>query len=149
MTKNITNYVRIYSNCQRVRVHHHKSYEQLKFILSSDMNFFHTMIMNFIIDMSSTRNSYISKTSDAILILIDKLIKYAVYISTSKFLNAERLVDLMWREFINQNDMMRNIISNKDSLFTSKFWSSLCWHFDAKRKLNIAFHFQTNDQTKR
>ena len=149
MTKNITNYVRICSNCQRVRVHHHKSYEQLKLISSSDVNSFHIVTMNFIIDMSSTRDSYISKTSDAILVLIDKLIKYAVYISTSKSLNAKRLVDLMWREFISQHDMMRNIISNRDSLFTSKFWSILCWHLDAKRRLSTAFHSQTNDQTKR
>ena len=78
-----------------MRVHHHKSYEQLKLISSSDVNFFHIVIMNFIIDMSSTRNSYISKTNDAILVLINKLIMYAIYISTSKFLNAERLVDLM------------------------------------------------------
>ena len=149
MTKNITNYVRICSNCQRVRVHHHKSYEQLKLISSSDVNSFHIVTMNFIIDMSSTKNSYTNKTNDAILVLIDKLIKYAIYISTNKSLNAKRFVDLMWREFINQNDMMRNIISNRDSLFTSKFWSILCWHLDAKRRLSTAFHSQTNDQTKR
>ena len=149
MTKNITNYVRICSDCQRVRVHHHKSYEQLKLISSSDVNSFHIVTMNFIIDMSSTRDSYTSKTSDAILVLIDKLIKYAIYISTSKSLNAERLADLMWREFISQHDMMRNIISNRDSLFTSKFWSILCWHLDAKRRLSTAFHSQTDDQTKR
>ena len=149
MTKNITNYVRICSNCQRVRVHHHKSYEQLKLISSSDVNSFHIVTMNFIIDMSSTKNSYTNKTNDAILVLIDKLIKYAIYISTNKSLNAKRFVDLMWREFINQNDMMRNIISNRDSLFTSKFWSTLCWHLDAKRKLSTTFHSQINNQTKR
>ena len=51
--------------------------------------------MNFIIDMSFARDSYIEKINDAILMLIDKLIKYATYIATIKDLNIERLTDLM------------------------------------------------------
>ena len=126
MIDNIVEYVRNCSNCQRVRVHHHKSYKNLTFISSNDVDSFHTMIMNFIIDMSSARNSYTETINDAILVLIDKLTKYATYIATIKNLNVERLVDLMWREFICRHDMMRNIISNRDSLFTSHFWSTLC-----------------------
>ena len=90
MTKNITNYIRICLNCQRVRVSHHKSYEQLKLISSSDMNSFHIVTMNFIIDISLTRNSYISRTSHAILILIDKLVKYVIYISVKKKAKKKR-----------------------------------------------------------
>ena len=133
MIDDIAEYVRNCSNCQRVRIHHHKSYENLTFISSNDVDSFHTVIMNFITDMSFARNSYIEKINDAILVLIDKLIKYVTYIATIKDLNIERLVDLMWREFICRHDMMRNIISNRDSLFTSHFWSTLCWHLRAKR----------------
>jgi len=76
-------------------VHHHKLYEKLMFISSEDVNLFHMMIMNFIIDMSSAKNSYIEKTSNAILIMINKLIKHAIYISTIKDLNVERLANLL------------------------------------------------------
>jgi len=51
--------------------------------------------MNFITDMSSAKNSYIEKTSDVILIIIDKLIKHAIYISTIKDLNVEELANLL------------------------------------------------------
>jgi len=76
-------------------VHHHKFYEKLTFISSESMNSFHMMIINFIINMLSAKNSYIEKTSDVILIIINKLIKHVIYISTIKDLNIKRLMNLL------------------------------------------------------
>ncbi len=76
-------------------MHHHKFYEKLTSIFSKNVNSFHMMIMNFIIDMFSAKNLYIEKTSDAILIMIDKLIKHVIYISMIKDLNIERLANLL------------------------------------------------------
>ncbi len=149
MLKEMMKYVRICSDCQRVQVHHHKFYEKLTSISSESVNSFHTMIMNFITDMLFAKNSYIEKTSDAILIMIDKLIKHAIYISMIKDLNVERLMNLLWWKFISQHEMMRSIILNWNSLFISHFWITLCWHLEAKQKLSIAFHSQINDQTER
>jgi len=47
------------------------------------------------IDMFSVKNLYIEKTSDAILIIINKLIKHAIYILMIKDLNVEKLVNLL------------------------------------------------------
>ena len=145
----INEYVRIYFDCQRVRVHHYKLYNKFNFISSNDENSFHTIIMNFIIDMSSTRNLYINKINNAILMLMNKLTKHATYIATIKNLNAKNFAKLFWREFISHHDMMRDIILNKSLLFTNHFWSTLCWHLNAKRQFNTAFHSQTNDQIKK
>ncbi len=101
------------------------------------------------IDMFSVKNLYIEKTSDAILIIINKLIKHAIYILMIKDLNVEKLVNLLWRKFVSQHEMMQSIISNQDSLFINHFWITLCWHFEAKQKLSTAFHLQINDQTER
>ena len=91
----INEYVRMYFDCQRVRVHHHKLYNKFNFISSNDENSFHTMIMNFIIDMSFARNLYIDKMSDAILILMNKLTKHATYIATIKNLNIKNFAKLL------------------------------------------------------
>ena len=90
----INEYVCIYFNCQRVRVHHHKLYNKFNFISSNDENSFHTIIMNFIIDLSSARNLYINKINNAILILINKLTKYATYIAMIKNLNTKNFIKL-------------------------------------------------------
>ena len=88
-------YVCICSDCQRVQVHHHKLYEKLIFISSESVNSFHMMIMNFITNMLSGKISYIKKTSDAILIIINKLIKHIIYILMIKDLNIKKLVNLL------------------------------------------------------
>ncbi len=76
-------------------MHHHKFYEKLMFISFEDVNSFHMMIMNFIINMLSAKNLYIEKTSDVILIMINKLIKHTIYISMIKNLNVKRLANLL------------------------------------------------------
>ena len=102
-------YVCICFDCQRVRVYYHKSYNKFNFISSSDGNLFYIIIMNIIIDMSSTRNLYINKICDVILILIDKLIKYSTYIAIIKKLNVKDFAKLFRRDFVLHHDMMRNI----------------------------------------
>ncbi len=149
MLKEMMKYVCICSNCQRVQVHHHKLYEKLTSISSENVNLFHMMIMNFIINMLSAKNSYIEKTSNTILIMINKLIKHIIYISTIKDLSIKKLANLLWQKFVSQHEMMQSIILNQDSLFINHFWITLCWHLEAKWKLSIAFHLQINDQTER
>lgn len=41
------------------------------------------------------------------------------------------------------------IMSDRGSIFISKFWSLLCYFFKTKQKLSITFHFQIRSQTKR
>ena len=41
------------------------------------------------------------------------------------------------------------IISDRGLVFTSKFWSSLCYFLSIKRRLSTAFHPQTDGQTER
>ena len=147
--KKIANYVRIYSNCQRMRIHRHKSYDDMTAISFENEKSFNIVIMNFITNMSSVKDSYIEKINDSILILINKLTKHATYITITKTLDAMNLANLLWREFVCRHEMMRNIIFDRDSLFTNYFWFTLCWNLKTKRKLSIAFHSQTNDQTKR
>ncbi len=128
MLKKMMKYVCICSNYQQVQVHHHKFYEKLMFISSESVNLFHMMIINFIIDMLFAKSSYIKKISNAILIIINKLIKHVIYILMIKDLNIKRLANLLWWKFVSQHEMMQSIISNWNSLFINHFWITLCWH---------------------
>ena len=78
-----------------MRVHYYKFYNNLIVILSENVKSFHIVIMNFVINIFSAKNSYTEKISDAILILINKLIKHATYIVIIKNLNAENLINIL------------------------------------------------------
>ena len=147
--KKITNYVRICSNYQRMRIHQHKSYDDMTIISFENEKSFNIVIMNFITNIFFVKDFYIEKINDSILILINKLTKHAIYITITKTLNAISFANLLWRKFICRHKMMRNIIFDRNSLFTNNFWFTLCWNLKIKRKLNIAFYSQTNNQTKK
>ena len=45
--------------------------------------------------------------------------------------------------------MLNSIVSDRGSVFTSKFWSSLCYFLSIKRRLSTTFQPQTDSQTER
>ena len=76
-------------------VYYYKSYKKLISISLDSVNFFYTIIINFIINVLSIRDLYINKIYNTILVLIDKLIKYVIYIITIKNLKIVRLTNLI------------------------------------------------------
>ena len=94
MIKNIKKYVCICSNCQRVRVHYYKLYEDFILILLNNVNSFYIIIINFITNIFFTKNLYTEKTSDVILIIMNKLIKHVMYITIIKILNAKDFINI-------------------------------------------------------
>ena len=103
--------------------------------------------MNFITNLLSSR--LWSIVYDAILILINRYIKYSKYVSTKKNWTTKNFANVIFDEIFIKFEMSTFFTSNWDFLFVSNYWSVLCFHFKIKIKLNIAFHSQTNDQTKR
>ena len=78
-----------------MRVYYYKLYRKLTLIFSNNVTSFYTIIINFIINISSARDSYINNTCDIILILIDKLIKYIIYIIIIKNLKVDKLTNII------------------------------------------------------
>ena len=78
-----------------MRVHYYKFYNNLIIIFLKNVKSFYIVIMNFVINMFFVKNLYIKKTSDAILMLINKLIKHVIYIAIIKNLNAESLINIL------------------------------------------------------
>ena len=95
MLKNIVEYCKTCSICQKVRVHHYKSYKNLFLISPNNVELFTTVTFNFITDMPFAKNFYTKKTYNVILVLINKLIKHVTYININKTLNAKNLVNLI------------------------------------------------------
>ena len=62
-------------------------------------------------------------------------------------LNAFGLAEVIIDVVIRHHRLPDSIVTNWGSLFTLKFWSSLCYFFGIKCRLSTAFHPQTNSQT--
>lgn len=73
-----------------------------------------------------------------------------VYYKLVKFIiDLPSLSKVILDILVEYQSFLDSIGINKSLLFTSKFWSSLYYFFGIKCRLFIAFHPQTNSQTKR
>jgi hypothetical protein len=74
--------------------------------------------LDFIVKLPLLKEIFIGVTYDFILIITDRLIKYAHFVSYKKGLTVEELIYTFNRNIIINYGILKEIISNKDKLFT-------------------------------
>jgi len=77
---------------------------------------------------------------DYLLVIIDRLTKYIILILCLTTLTAEHLANIFLKEVVSRHRLPKEILSDKDKLFTSKFWTALTTKLGAKRKMSTAFY---------
>ncbi len=88
-------------------------------------------------------------TYDSILVIVNRLIKMVYYEPVKVTINAPALAELINETAVWHHGLPDSIVSDCGSVFTSKFWFSLCYFLGIKQKLSTAFYPQTNGQTER
>jgi transposase InsO family protein len=90
-----------------------------------------------------------SKGSDYLIVVTDRLTKYIHLIPANTKMTAPQLVPLFMGHIVMNYGVPKYITSDRDKLFTLKFWASLTDLMGIKRKLTTAYHPQANGQTER
>jgi len=139
-------YIRTCSTCQRVKVHRHRQYGLLK-PLPVPSEPFETVTMDFITGLPPA--GWQGATVDAILVIVDPFSKYTIYLPTQKALSAEGLAKLLLENLVQWITFPQYIVSDRDKLFTSEFWQTMCFYLGITRKLSTTAHPQTDGQTER
>jgi len=86
--------------------------------------------MNIITDLSSYK--WDNSVYNAILMIVDCYIKMIKYISINKTFITIELVDIFFKEIICQYDISKRIVSDRDSIFISSYWSEICYQTKIK-----------------
>jgi hypothetical protein len=84
-----------------------------------------SIALDFIVKLPPSKEVLTGVTYDLILVVTDRLTKYAYFISYKEGLTTEELVYTFNRNIIVNHGILKEIISNRDKLFTSNFWKSL------------------------
>ena len=69
---------------------------------------------------------------DSILVIVDWLTKIVHYELVKVTIDAPGLAEVILDMVVRYHGFSDSIVSDRGSLFTSKFWSSLCYFFDIK-----------------
>ena len=104
--------------------------------------------MDFVTGLSVSTN-WKGENYDPILVIVNCLTKMVHYKSVKVTIDAPGLAKVILDVMLRHYGLLDSIMTDKGSLFTSKFWSSLCYLLGIKRRLSNAFHPQIDGQTKR
>lgn len=90
-----------------------------------------------------------SRGKDVILVVVDRLTKYAHFISLSHPYTIQQVAQLFMDNIYKLHGMPTAIITNKDMIFISNLFQEIFHTLKVSLRFNTAYHPQTNSQTER
>ena len=100
--------------------------------------------MDFVSGLPRTRGR-----NDSIWVIVDRLTKSAHFLPVKKMTDLNSLARLYLKEIVRLHGAPCSIVSNRDSRFTSRFWTSLQEALGTKISMSMAYHPQSDGQTER
>ena len=83
------------------------------------------------------------------MVVVDKLSKSAHFVPVKSTCKAIDISNIFMKEIFRLHGMPREIVSDRDTKFTSRFWKSLMVGFETKLLFSRAYHAQTNGKIER
>jgi hypothetical protein len=90
-----------------------------------------------------------STGNDAILVVVDRLSKGVHLIPCSTTITAQQTADLFIKEIFRLHGLPKSLVSDRDSRFTSDFWTALFSKLGTRLRMSSGYHPQTDGQTER
>ncbi|MBW0508181.1 hypothetical protein O181_047896 [Austropuccinia psidii MF-1] len=91
----------------------------------------------------------LSNKFDSTLVVVDRFWKMAIFIPAYGTITALELAQIFRIHVFYKHDLPVSIVSDRESLFVSSFWTNLCQKLKISRDLSTAFHPETDGQTER
>jgi hypothetical protein len=84
---------------------------------------------------------------DAIMVVVDRLSKYAHFIALSHPYTALSIAQLFMDHIFKLHGMPKSIVSDRDPIFVSNFWQKLFKFEGVELNLSSSYHPQSDGQT--
>ena len=143
----VEDYVKGCNVCLASKAVRHKPYGDLQ-SLPISTHCWKDLLIDFVTSLPMSTD-WKKDSYNSILVIVDWLTKIVHYESVKVTIDAPGLAEVIINVVVRHYGLSDLIVTDWRSLFTSKFWSSLCYFLGIKQKLSTAFHPQTDGQTKR
>ncbi len=143
----IIKYIIKCNSCHRNKIQRNKKYDRVTQLNTLNASW-ESITMNFITKLLTSKNLAWGVKFNSILTIVDRLTKYTMFISFKKTTTASVLMYTILQELINNHELSKEFITDRNKLFTSKFWETLTAELKINHKMSTAYHSQTNGQSK-
>jgi hypothetical protein len=144
---NVKDYIHHCPTCQLNKTRRHKPWGWLEPLPPPTTPWRHYSL-DFVTDLPESKDAR-GNVYDSILVLIDRFSKYTRYLPVNKTITSRRLADILREQCFLKMGPPDTLLSDRGSVFTSQFWSDICYHLNVDHRLSTAFHPQTDGQTER
>ena len=103
--------------------------------------------MNFIVKLPLSKKPLTEVIYDLILMIVNQLTKKVRFLPYKEVSDAKELTYTFLRIVTVLQKLPDKIISDRDKLFMSRFWTALTRQLRLSHKLSITYHSQTDEQT--
>jgi transposase InsO family protein len=148
LKEKVTQYINRCSDCQKNKHSTHTKYGESQPIWIPQAPW-EDISMDFVTGLPESKDPVTRTSYNAILVVVDRFTKYAELIPFHKNYSAEQLGYVILDRIIRYHGIPKTIISDRDKLFTSNYWTTLMATIGTKRKLSTAYHPETDGQTER
>jgi hypothetical protein len=143
MKRNVVHFVTKCLECQQVKADHHHSAGLLQ-PHDVPMSKWDVISMYFVVGFPLRSHRH-----NAIFVIVDKLTKSAHFIPVRDTYDVTDVARVFLSEVIHLHEIPKKIISDRDSRFTSRFWTNLKSALGTHLNLSTTYHPETDGQAKR
>ena len=143
MKREIARYVAECDVCCRMKAEHQRPAGTLQPLSIPEWKW-DEIGMDFITGLPRTQ-----KGNNAIWVVVDRLSKVAHFLPVHEDVTASQLAELYVSRIVVLHGVPKKIVSDRGSIFTSRFWASFQKAMRSHLSFSTAYHPQTGGQTER
>ena len=142
LTKDVKCYVSLCATCQQMKGGEQQPGQLLPLPIPSQR--WECVGVDFVLGLPKTCRGH-----DTVLTVVDHLTRRVVLIPTEQTVSAEGVARLFIREVVRLYGMPSQIVSDRDSRFTSNFWQALHQQLGTRLLMSTSYHPATNGMCER
>jgi RNase H-like domain found in reverse transcriptase/Reverse transcriptase (RNA-dependent DNA polymerase)/Integrase zinc binding domain/Integrase core domain/Chromo (CHRromatin Organisation MOdifier) domain len=139
----VNRYVSTCDTCARAKAPRHKPHGLLA-PLPVPTRPWRSISMDFIVSLPVSPSG-----NDAIFVVVDRFTKMAHFVPLRTTADAPDVAQLFFQHVFRHHGLPDDIVSDRGSVFTSRFWKTLVAHLGVTPNMSTSFHPQSDGQTER
>ena len=139
----IEDFVKKCTICRRNKHDRHLPYGLLQ-LLKVPNRLQELVAIDFIVKLPPSIDLVTKESYDGIMVVVDRFSKFGRFIPYRETWTTTDLAHVFIKNVVANHGLPIQLVTDRDKLFTSNFWTALMQYLGVQHKMSIAYHLQTD-----